>query len=195
MAMADYAQKLSENLAAINDRIAEAARRGGREPAEIRLVAVTKYVQPEIVLALVAAGCHELGESRPHDLWAKAEALAGQPISWHFVGHLQRNKIRRTLPLVSLLHSVDSERLLHAIDQEMASRGQVLDVLLEVNISAEPAKHGFAPDQLEPLLARFAGLEHVRILGLMGMASLEGGLPAAHRDFAALRALRDRLAK
>ena len=147
---------------------------------------------------LVEAGCNDLGESRPQQLWEKAAALADLPIRWHLVGHLQRNKIRRTLPLVAMIHSVDSPRLLAAIDEELSSSlplgaGQGerafgseslpigLPVLLEVNISGESAKHGFAPEALEPLLNELAGYRHVAIRGLMCMAGLEGGwtLPGA----------------
>ncbi|MEX0610637.1 MAG: YggS family pyridoxal phosphate enzyme [Pirellulales bacterium] len=112
------------------------------------------------------------------------------------VGHLQRNKVRRTLPLVSLIHSVDSERLLAAIDQAQAETGDnrpPMRVLLEVNTSGEPAKHGLAPDAVEPLLAAAPRYPGVAIRGLMTMAALEGGPAVAARNFATLRALRDRL--
>ena len=180
---------------------------------------MTKYVPAGIARLLVEAGCQDLGESRPQQLWEKAEELAGLPIRWHLVGHLQRNKVRRTLPMLAMLHSVDSPRLLAAIEEELetketevvaatdslftesASRQPPpcpsclapLPILLEVNISGETAKHGFAPDEVEPFLAIAADYRHVSIRGLMGMASLEGGRDVARREFAALRDLRDRL--
>jgi pyridoxal phosphate enzyme (YggS family) len=163
---------------------------------------VTKYVSVAQAAELVAAGCTDLGESRPQELWSKADELArttGQPVHWHMIGHLQRNKLRRTLPLVSLIHSVDSERLLATIDSEWqsiaAAQNQQLSpirVLLEINTSGEAAKHGLHPDQLEPLLAAAGQFPHVEICGLMTMAALEGGLEVAAKNFVALRALADR---
>ena len=144
----------------------------------ITLVAVTKYVSADAVRPLVAAGCHDLGESRPQQLWEKAAALADLPIRWHMIGHLQRNKVRRTLPLVAMIHSVDSPRLLAAIEEEAAigdrachrqssplplGEGQGeglrrLPVLLEVNMSGEAAKHGFAPERSSRFLAELVEL-------------------------------------
>lgn len=189
--MSDAAQRIAANVACVCGRIAEAAARSGRSAGEITMVAVTKYVSADVVRPLVEAGCLDLGESRPQSLWDKAEALADLPIRWHMIGHLQRNKIRRTVPLAAMIHSVDSQRLLAAIDEEHSTSR--LAVLLEVNTSGEEAKHGFAPDAIEPLLAELATYRHVEIRGLMCMAALEGGPAVARRDFAALRELRDRL--
>src|SRR5262245_63884926 len=102
--MSSLQERLTENLAAVRCQIDEAAARAGRRGEEVRLVAVTKYVDAQVAAALVEAGCHDLGESRPQELWTKAEALRGLPVRWHLIGHLQRNKVRRTLPLVSLVH-------------------------------------------------------------------------------------------
>ena len=117
----------------------------------------------------------------------------GSAPRWHLIGHLQRNKVRRTLPLVTMIHSADSPRLIAALDEAAAELGRRVPVLLEVNTSGEPAKGGFEPAAIEPFLSELAGYRHVAVRGLMCMASLEGGLDAAHRDFAALRDLRDRL--
>jgi hypothetical protein len=111
------------------------------------------------------------------------------------IGHLQRNKVRRTVPLVALMHSADSAALLAAVDQAAGDARRRLPVLLEINISGETAKHGFAPDAVEPLLETLPVYRNLEIRGLMCMAALEGGLNAARRDFAALRGLRDRLAR
>ncbi len=185
-------QRIADNVARVRERIAEAARRGGRQGEEIKLVAVTKYVSTDLVRPLVAAGCRELGESRPQQLWEKAAALADLPVRWHLVGHLQRNKVRRTLPLVTMIQSVDSPRLLATIDKEADESGP-LSVLLEVNVTGESAKHGFPPERVEPLLAELPNYANVSVLGLMCMAALEGGPEEARGDFAALRRLRDRL--
>ena len=191
--MPDIAARIAENVSHIRGRIAGAAARSGRAANDITLVAVTKYVSAVEVRALVAAGCRELGESRPQQLWEKAAELADLPIHWHLIGHLQRNKIRRTLPLVAMIHSVDSPRLLAAIDAECGGTGKFSGVLLEVNTSGETAKHGLQPGEVEPLLTELPRYRHVAVRGLMCMASLEGGPDAARRDFAALRQLRDRL--
>ncbi|MCS7304523.1 MAG: YggS family pyridoxal phosphate-dependent enzyme, partial [Thermoguttaceae bacterium] len=179
--------------ARVLDRIAEAARRSGRSPEQIRLVAVTKYVGPEEIRLLVQAGCGLLGESRPQALWAKAAALSDLPVQWHLVGHLQRNKVARTLPLVQMIQSVDSLRLLEALNQQAAKLARPIPVLLEVNISSEPTKTGLPPQELEPILAQMPQFPYVQVHGLMTLAGLEGGLERARRDFAALRQLRDRL--
>src|SRR6188474_1026143 len=99
--------RLRDNLAGVQDRIAVAARRAGRSHRP-RLVAVTKYVEPEIARLLVQIGVNELGESRPQELWRKAEALAGHDLHWHMIGHLQRNKVRRTVAAADWIQSVDS---------------------------------------------------------------------------------------
>jgi pyridoxal phosphate enzyme (YggS family) len=199
---------IADNLHRVQERIARAAESAGRRAEEILLVGVTKYVDSASAAQLVAAGCTNLGESRPQELWKKAETLpdepasagrdvtAANPIHWHLIGHLQRNKVARTLPLVSLIHSVDSERLLAEIKAARQAADDNLPpihVLLEVNTSGETAKHGLAPEKVEPLLASAAKFDHVRIRGLMTMAALEGGSATAARNFASLRELRDRL--
>lgn len=186
-----------ENLATVRDRITEACGRAGRRPDDVRLVGVTKYVSVDAARALLDAGCIDLGESRPQSLWNKAAALAGhEPAArWHLVGHLQRNKIRRTLPVLSLLHSLDSRRLLAALDEESAAAGRVCDVLVEVNLAGDPARTGVAEADVAALLEDACRRRHVRVLGLMGMAALPDGDPAAaRRQFAHLRELRDALA-
>ncbi|HEX4146342.1 MAG TPA: YggS family pyridoxal phosphate-dependent enzyme [Pirellulales bacterium] len=184
---------LAENLSRLGDRIARAAQASGRAAADVTLVAVTKYLPAAWARVLVVAGCRELGESRPQELWSKAEALADLPVRWHFIGHMQRNKLRRTLPAIALFHSVDSLRLLSALDEEAAAAGLQVPALLEVNISGDAGKGGFEPVEIEPLVERLAEFAHVRTQGLMGMASLDHAADEAERDFERLRLLRDRL--
>ncbi|MCS7239193.1 MAG: YggS family pyridoxal phosphate-dependent enzyme [Thermoguttaceae bacterium] len=185
---------LGRNLTTVQERIAQAARRVGRAPEEISIVCVTKYVVPDVARCLVELGYNVLGESRPQVLWRKAEACAGLPVRWHLVGPLQRNKAKKTVPLVELIHSVDSLALLETLNAIAAQRGQPVDVLLEVNISGEQAKHGFSPQEMPAVVAQLANYPHVKVQGLMGMAGLEGGLSAARQQFALLRRLRDELA-
>jgi PLP dependent protein len=183
--------RLAANLAAVREQIAAAAARAGRQPAEIRLIGVTKYVDVETARALYEAGLHDLAESRPQELWKKAEALQELPIRWHAIGHLQRNKVERTLPLIALLHSGDSLPLLAAVSAAAVKQGRVAQTLLEVNVSGDAAKHGFTPEALRSSLPHIAALPGIHVRGLMAMAALEGGSERARRDFVALRELRD----
>jgi PLP dependent protein len=192
--MSDVESRLAENLGRLRGRIDEAAGASGRRAGAVTLVAATKYLSAAMARQLVQAGCHDLGESRPQELWSKAAALADLPIRWHFIGHLQRNKIRRTLPPVTLIHSIDSRRLLTAINDEATALGRPVRALVEVNISGEAAKHGFTDAELEQLFDEWPGYSHVQIRGFMGMAGLAGDPADAERDFSRLRALRDRLA-
>jgi pyridoxal phosphate enzyme (YggS family) len=193
------AARIAENLAAIRQRMAEAASRAARPLDSITLVAVTKSVPIDVARLLIGSGCRDLGESRPQELWSKAAALdraEGPDIHWHLIGHLQRNKVRRTLPLVTLIHTADSARILEALDEETRqTAGPPAKVLIEVNISRDANKTGLAPDEVEPLLAIASKMPGVAIRGLMGMASFTGGSAVAQRDFAALRVLRDRLTR
>lgn len=193
--MSNLAQKITENVAAVRERIAAAAARAGRDAAKVTLVAVTKYAGPEPTRAVFAAGCRALGESRPQQLWPKAEALRDLDVEWHMIGHLQRNKIRRTLPLLKMMQSVDNLRLLEAIDRTAGELSLKMPVLLEVKVAEDAEKHGFSPASLPALLGELARFAHVDIQGLMCMASLAGEADLVRRDFAALRNLRDELAK
>jgi PLP dependent protein len=184
---------IADNLAEVRQRIADAAARAGRKADEITLVAVTKYVGLAEIAGLVAAGCTELGESRPQQLWQRAAALGSSGVHWHMIGHLQRNKVARTLPLVAMIHSIDSLRVAAAVEEAAAAEDRRVPALLEVNISGEAAKHGWAPGEIEPALGQLVTYRHLEIRGLMCMAGLEGGVDRARRDFAALRMLRDRL--
>jgi pyridoxal phosphate enzyme (YggS family) len=147
----------------------------------------------EEIQAVVAAGCHDLAESRPQQLWDRVARLADPAVRWHMVGQLQRNKVRRTLSLVHRIHSVDSLSLVEAIDRIAGELSLQIRVLLEVNISGEESKSGLVPAAVAPLLDELPKYPRVAVCGLMGMAALEGGHDVARRNFAALRELRDRL--
>jgi len=189
--MSDLERRIAENLSAVRERIARAAEEAGRSPDEVQLVAVTKYVGPEVTAALLAAGCQVLGESRPQQLWEKAAEPGLAAADWHLIGHLQRNKVRRTLPLVKMIHSVDSLRLLKTIEEISGELGLKSCVLLEVNCSGEAEKHGLTSEGLKQILPELPTLTHVEVCGLMTMAAREGGEAVAERNFEALRLLRD----
>ena len=187
---------VAANLARVRDQVAEACRRAGRNPATVTLIGVTKYVDAAAARLVHAAGCHDLAESRPQALWGKAEALAdlAPPPRWHLIGHLQRNKIRRTLAVNPLIHSLDSGRLLEALAAESAAGG-VCEALVEVNLAGDPDRTGATEAEAEAIVAAAATRPEIRIRGLMGMASVSDGDPgAARREFARLRELRDRFA-
>src|SRR5581483_6610352 len=182
---------LGERLTAIETRLTAACRRAGRARAEVTLVAVTKTVGAEVAAPLPALGVFDLGENRPQELWRKAERLP-RTVRWHLIGHLQRNKIERTLPLVRLIHSVDSVRLLEALEHEAGRQGRKVEVLLEVNASGEASKHGFAPPDVPGLVQALQRLRQLELRGLMTMAALQEA-EACRPTFVALRELRDRL--
>lgn len=189
---ANLRDRLAENLAAVRRRIGDACRRSSRPVDAVTLVAVTKTVAPQVAQVLVELGRVELGESRPQALWQKAAAVAG-PVRWHLIGHLQTNKVRRTLPLVSMIHSIDRLALAREVSIEAERIGRRVPATLEVNVTGEAAKHGFAPPEVVtayPELCRLPGLD---IVGLMTMARFEDEVEACRPTFAELRRLRDRL--
>ncbi len=191
--MSGIVERIAQNVANVRETVARAAERSGRTVDDVRLVAVTKYVGLAETEALIAAGCCDLGESRPQELWRKAEQLSDRPVRWHMIGHLQRNKAARSIPLVDWLHSGDSLRLLEAANQAAARCDRLIDVLLEVNVSGDSTKHGFAADQLAGALAATPAWSHLRICGLMAMAGWGTTPEEARRDFIRLRELRDQL--
>jgi pyridoxal phosphate enzyme (YggS family) len=184
---------LRGRLAAVEGRLRQACQRAGRRREEVTLVAVTKTVPVEVAALLPRLGVTDLGESRPQELWRKAAALPAGACRWHLVGHLQRNKVERTLALDPVIHSVDSLRLLTALEQAAAGRPRPLPVLLEVNASGEPSKHGFPPDEVSGVVPHLAGLRHVRVLGLMTMAAFEEDPERCRPTFAPVRELAERL--
>lgn len=190
--MSELATTIRRNLAQVRERIERAASNSGRPAADVRLVAVTKYTSAAVARELVNAGCADLGESRPQELWQKASELADLPVRWHLIGSLQRNKVRRTLELTWLIHSLDRISLAQEIEAQCAAE-QRAAVLLEINISGEAAKHGAAPADAEALLLAAAASGRLDVRGLMTMASRDGDLDIARREFAALRELRDQL--
>ena len=192
---------IAANVNAVRQRIREAATRSGRSEEDVTLVAVTKYASTTdgIVAALRAAGCRDLGESRPQSLLEKAEFFGGEPTRWHLIGSLQRNKVRRILPLASLIHSVDSVRLAEAIDRIAAELSEEIgqpikpNCLLEIAISDDSTKHGFASDELPAVLDRLANFQNISFRGLMGMSGLDADASEVRRQFAALRCLAESL--
>lgn len=186
-------QRLEDNWQHVQQQVSEATAASSRERDSVRIVGVSKYVDEHLTRALTAAGCRDLGESRPQLMWQKAEAMADiEPLEWHMIGHLQRNKVRRSLRCKPFVHSIDSERLLQAIAEEAVLQGIVINVLLEVNISGDAAKTGLLPDAIEAVIESGpkAGVE---VQGLMAMAGWGSDPDAASEQFQKTRELRDQL--
>ncbi len=164
-------------------------------PTDVELVAVSKFHPNESILEAYEAGQRVFGESRANELVAKATSLPDD-IKWHFIGHLQTNKVRQILPYVSLIHSVDSERLLRMVDAESKRINRVTDVLLQLHVAQEETKFGFTPDELIQLSETgiFNELQNVNIIGVMGMASNTDDTARIIEDFNSIKNAFDRLA-
>ena len=160
---------LSQNIQAVQKKIAAAARAAGRDPAEITLCAATKTQTDDTIRAAIAAGIRLCGENRVQELTAHLEANAYAGAEVHFIGHLQTNKVKQVVGRVSLIHSVDSARLLQAIETQADKLGLRQDILLEVNIAGEASKSGLSPEELEPMARRAVELPHIRLRGLMAI--------------------------
>lgn len=193
-------ERIRENWQQVQADVAAAAQQSGREPASVAIVGVSKYVDAETTAALFDAGCPILGENRPQALWQKAEHFQQRKLadpqvglpSWHLIGHMQRNKTKRTIPLVDLIHSVDSLRLLQAIAEQAERLEHDVAVLIEVNVSDESNKTGLAPSDAESVLMESLKWQPIQVRGLMAMAGWGTDTDVARRQFAKLRALRDR---
>lgn len=159
---------LADNLKKVRERIHRAALRAGRDPAAVRLVAVSK-THPVILVDVTArSGQHLFGENYVQELTAKAAEVT-EPVEWHFIGHLQSNKVKQIAGLVSMIHSVDRLSLAQEIDRQWGKLGRSCDILVQVNIAREASKSGTGSDELFCLIREIARLSHVRIRGLMTM--------------------------
>jgi pyridoxal phosphate enzyme (YggS family) len=183
---------IAENLERVCEQIAQAAAKAGRAIDEIEVVAITKTHPAEKVREAIEAGQTLFGESRVQEARAKIPELPSN-LRWHFVGHLQKNKIRYALPLFELFHGVDSLALAQEINRIAADEGMHPRVLLEVNVAGEGSKFGFSPDTLRQQMEELLALQRLSILGLMTIPPLADKAEASRRYFVELRQLRDRL--
>ncbi len=187
--MSDIPARLEE----IHSRIAAAATRSGRDPSAVTLVAVSKTHPAETVREAYDAGQLVFGENRVQELLAKAPLLPAAA-RWHLIGHLQKNKIRKVLPLAELIHGVDSLELAQDIDRIAAELGLFPKILIEVNVSGEKTKFGFSPETARAQAAALLALPRVQLEGLMTIAPIVEKPEDARPFFTALRRLRDELA-
>ena len=158
---------IAENVAAIRARIDAAAIAAGRDPKEILLCAATKMNDAQAVREAIAAGIDLCGENRVQELVAKQKENAYEGAPVHFIGHLQTNKVKQVVGKVDVIQSVDSLRLLKAIDAEAAKQGIVQNILLEINVGGEESKSGFSPEEVLPLIEQISEFRHIFVRGLM----------------------------
>jgi pyridoxal phosphate enzyme (YggS family) len=184
--------EIAENLERVCDQIAKAAAKAGRATDDIELVAITKTHPAEKVREAIKSGQKLFGESRVQEARVKIPELPSN-LRWHFVGHLQKNKIRHALPLFELFHSVDSIVLAQEMNRIADEEGMHPRVLLEVNVAGEGSKFGFAPEKLRAEMESLLALPRLSILGLMTIPPLAEEAEASRKYFVELRELRDRL--
>ena len=187
-------QTLKRNIDRVRSRMSDAAVRAGRRIDDVRLIAITKQQTVETINAMLRLGITEIGENRVSAALEKSGIVTGAPV-WHFIGNLQRNKVRRLLPVIDYFHAADSARLIEKLDADAAdvARTRPLPILIEVNISGEAAKHGLPPDAVEPLLDACRRLPSVRIDGLMTMAPFTDDDRVQRAVFSGLRSLAETL--
>jgi pyridoxal phosphate enzyme (YggS family) len=183
---------IAENLTAINSRIVAAAQAAGRRPSEVRLVAVSKTKPADAVDEAAAAGQLIFGENYVQELTAKATAVR-QPVEWHFIGHLQSNKVRQIAGLVTMIHSVDRLSLAEEISRQWGRLGRDCNVLIQVNVSGEETKSGTTAAAALDLVRQVAALPHLRIRGLMTMPPFFDDPEAARPYFRELSRLARRI--
>ncbi len=179
-----------DNVLRVMERIESAADRALRDPADVKLVAVTKTVEPGPIVEAIEAGVTCIGENRVQEATRKFEAEL-PPVEKHLVGHLQTNKVAKALELFDMIQSVDSLRLAGEISRRAGSRGSPIDVLVEVNTSGEESKYGFEPDEAVDAVAEMADLNGLQVVGLMTVAGFLPDPEDVRPCFRKLRGLRD----
>lgn len=188
-------ETLEARLRRVRERMDTAAGRTGRTADDVTLVAVTKTHAADAVLAARDAGIADVGENRVQELEEKVAAAGRETARWHLIGHLQRNKVRRVLPLFDLLHSLDSPRLARKLSSEAAEAGVEVEALVQVNTSGEESKYGFDEENALEALTGICVLPSLRIRGLMTMAPYTDDERVLRRTFAACRELQQRAAR
>lgn len=158
-------------------------------PANVRLIAVSKTHPEEMIREAMEAGQTDFGENKMQEMTAKHRALADTGARWHCIGHLQTNKVKDIAPYVQMIHSVDSFRLMQEIERQAARCGRVIPCLLQVHIAREETKFGFSEEELLSMLEKedWAAMQHIRLCGLMGIASTGAPVPQLREEFGGLR--------
>jgi pyridoxal phosphate enzyme (YggS family) len=183
---------LQERIRDVESRIGQACLRAGRKREDVNVIAVTKYVTEQTVRSVLDAGYEHIGENRWQDARSKWEALGERGV-WHFIGHLQTNKVKDVVGKFSYIHSLDRISLAKELDKQAAKLELTVNCFLQVNVSGEESKHGLDPEQLIPFAEQLAQFPRLKIVGLMTMAPFESEAEATRPVFRGLRELRDKL--
>jgi hypothetical protein len=183
-----------ENVKTIRSRIASACQRAGRSPDDVTLIAVAKTFSAEVVREVARAGVADIGENYVQEMLPKREALSDEQIRWHFIGHLQSNKVRAIAPWVTMIHAVDRRSLAEEINRRAAAADRVLELLVEVNTTGEQTKFGVRPDEVGEFVRSLAGLDHITVGGLMTIGPFLPDPEGSRPMFRTLRLLRDSVA-
>lgn len=182
-----------QNLQQIRERIRRACQSCGRKPEEVRLLLATKTVPAKRIQEAIDAGETLLGENRVQELREKYPLLQGQPVEWHFIGHLQTNKVKDVIKYVTLIHSVDRLKLGQVLHQQLTKTGKTMDILVQVNTSYEPSKFGVPPEQTLALIQQLATFDTLRIRGLMTIGKFSANPNEVRQCFRLLRQIREQV--
>jgi PLP dependent protein len=185
---------ISANIDRVRAGIGAACRRTDRRPEDVTLIAVTKTFPAAQIREAVQAGITDIGENYVQELLPKHEELSGEPIRWHFIGHLQSNKVKYVAPWVTMVHALDNRGLAEELDRRARQAGRILDVLVEVNTTGEQTKFGLAPSGVLPFVRSLEDLQAIRISGLMTIGPFLPDPEGSRPMFRRLRELRDELA-
>lgn len=191
--MDEQPDSIGDRLSLVFRQIQRAMHKAGRYEGSVQLVAATKMVSVERIREAIAAGLHIAGESRLQEAIPKIEALKGEPIQWHFIGALQRRKVRSVVGIFDLIHSVDSLELAQEVDRRAEAAGLRQGILLEINVGKEKSKAGFLHDEVERVLPQLGALDHVAVKGLMAIPPPVREADEARPYFRGLRELAVRL--
>jgi pyridoxal phosphate enzyme (YggS family) len=186
---------LKDRYPEVKERIESALARAGRADEELTIIAVTKTFPAEVAKAAYEIGIEEIGENKAQELIQKHASLQEMPIRWHFIGHLQTNKVRRILPIATLIHSLDTVHLAKRIEEVAAETDRQVDLLIQVNTSGEETKYGIEPTELEAFLDAIRGYSHLAIRGLMTLGPWTDDEDAIRTAFRLLYDLSLRLRK
>ncbi len=176
---------INENLPLIKKNIEEACIRCGRNPDEVKILAVTKTIDADTINEVISLGIKDIGENRVQELLSKYDKVDKSAV-WHIIGHLQKNKVKYIADKVSMIHSVESRELAEEINKQCKKIDKVMDVLIEVNVSGEESKSGIKPSEALEFIADICELSNIRVKGLMTMAPISADNDELHQIFSTL---------
>jgi pyridoxal phosphate enzyme (YggS family) len=182
---------IKSNIERLNERIIATCNRAGRNPEDVDIVAVAKTVDAAHIREAIAAGIKIIGENKAQEAWRKYREIT-EPVRWHFIGHLQTNKVKRVTEFADVIESVDSRRLAEEINHRAASQNKIIDIFVQVNTSGETSKFGIAPDSAFDFLHSLSDLKNIRIAGLMTIGAFLSDAEKVRPCFHKLRKLQDR---